>query len=48
MVNDELLSLLLNVAAYIIIGYDVVIKALSNIFKGEVFDENLLMTIATV
>lgn len=48
MVNDELLSLLLNVAAYIIIGYDVVIKALSNIFKGEVFDENFLMTIATV
>ena len=48
MVNDELLSLLLNVAAYIIIGYDVVIKAISNIFKGEVFDENFLMTIATV
>ena len=48
MVNDELLSLLLNVTAYIIIGYDVVIKALSNIFKGEVFDENFLMTIATV
>lgn len=48
MVNDEPLSLLLNVAAYIIIGYDVVIKALSNIFKGEVFDENFLMTIATV
>ena len=48
MVYDELLSLLLNVAAYIIIGYDVVIKALSNIFKGEVFDENFLMTIATV
>ena len=48
MVNDELLSILLNVTAYIIIGYDVVIKALSNIFKGEVFDENFLMTIATV
>ena len=48
MVNDELLSLLLNVTAYIIIGYDVVIKAISNIFKGEVFDENFLMTIATV
>ena len=48
MVNDELLSLMLNVAAYIIIGYDVVIKAISNIFKGEVFDENFLMTIATV
>lgn len=36
MVNDELLSLLLNVTAYIIIGYDVVIKALA-IFSRERF-----------
>ncbi len=34
--------------AYLIIGYDVVLRALKNIFKGEVFDENFLMTIATV
>lgn len=34
--------------AYIIIGYDIVLKALGNIARGQVFDENFLMTIATV
>uniref|UniRef100_UPI00048DE5ED heavy metal translocating P-type ATPase n=1 Tax=Proteocatella sphenisci TaxID=181070 RepID=UPI00048DE5ED len=47
-VKNELTSLSLNVLAYLIIGYDVVLRALKNIFKGEVFDENFLMTIATV
>lgn len=34
--------------AYSVIGGDVVKKALMNIGKGQVFDENFLMTIATV
>lgn len=34
--------------AYVIIGWDIVRKALRNIRGGQVFDENLLMTIATV
>ncbi|MFA5468771.1 MAG: heavy metal translocating P-type ATPase [Sphaerochaetaceae bacterium] len=34
--------------AYLISGYDVIFKALKNIFKGRLFDENFLMTIATV
>ncbi len=34
--------------AYVIIGYDIVLKALGNITRGQVFDENFLMTIATV
>ena len=34
--------------AYIIAGGDVVVKAVKNIFKGEIFDENFLMVIATV
>ena len=29
-------------------GLDVLIEAIKNIFKGEVFDENFLMTIATI
>ena len=33
--------------AYIIAGSDVVIKAVKNIFKGDMFDENFLMVIAT-
>ena len=35
-------------AAYLIVGYDVVIEAIKNIFKGEVFDENFLMSLATI
>lgn len=34
--------------SYLIIGYDIVIKAITNIFHGEVLDENFLMFIATV
>ncbi len=34
--------------AYVISGYDVLLKAIKNIFKGRVFDENFLMSIATV
>lgn len=34
--------------SYVIIGGDVVKKAVGNIGKGQVFDENFLMTIATV
>ena len=35
-------------AAYIIAGRDVLFKAFRNIVKGRVFDENFLMTVATV
>lgn len=34
--------------AYIIAGYDIIFKALKNIIKGQVFDENFLMGIATL
>jgi Cd2+/Zn2+-exporting ATPase len=34
--------------SYIIIGGDIVWKAIRNIFRGKVFDENFLMTVATV
>lgn len=35
-------------SAYLIVGVDIVLRAIKNIFKGEVFDENFLMVIATV
>ncbi len=35
-------------AAYILLGWDVVWKALRNIAHGQVFDENFLMTIASI
>lgn len=33
---------------YIIIGYEVLYTAVRNIFRGQIFDENFLMSIATV
>jgi len=38
----------LAIAAYLLAGYDVLIKAVRNIGKGKLFDENFLMGIATV
>ncbi len=35
-------------AAYLIIGYDILIKAAKGIKNGQIFDENFLMAIATV
>lgn len=34
--------------AYLIIGWDIVWKAVRNIRRGQVFDENFLMTVATI
>jgi len=34
--------------SYIIVGGDVVVRAIRNIFRGKVFDENFLMTVATI
>jgi len=45
---SNIISFGLFIAAYIIVGKDVLLKAFSNIKKGKVFDENFLMTIATV
>lgn len=41
-------TFLLFLISYLILGYDVLIKAIKNIFKGKVFDENFLMSIATI
>lgn len=36
------------VVSYLFVGSEVLIKALKNIIRGRIFDENLLMTIATI
>ena len=46
--DTKLYNNILYVIAYIIVGYDIVLKAVRNIFKGKVFDENFLMTVATI
>lgn len=40
--------LLVYLTSYFIVGYDVIIRALRNIARGSAFDENFLMTLATV
>ncbi|MBQ6229824.1 MAG: cadmium-translocating P-type ATPase [Eubacterium sp.] len=41
-------ALPLYLAAYLVVGYDVLCKAIKGILKGQVFDENFLMAVATV
>lgn len=46
--NNEWLQIAFFIISYIIVGGDVVKRAVKNIFKGQVFDENFLMSIATI
>ena len=45
---NKYLDLGLFLVAYLIIGYDILLHAIKGILKGQVFDENFLMAIATV
>ncbi len=45
---DENIKIFMYLAAYIISGFDVIYRALRNILKGDLFDENFLMSIATI
>lgn len=46
--NNEWLQIALFIISYIIVGGDVVKRAVKDILKGQVFDENFLMSIATI
>lgn len=43
----EVIKFAIYLVPYLIVGYDVIIKAGKNIINGQVFDENFLMMIAT-
>ena len=43
----RLVGLLMLAAAYLIVGLPIIIKALRNICRGQIFDENFLMGLAT-
>lgn len=45
---NDIINLLIFAAAYIIAGFEVVEKSVKNIAKGEIFDENFLMSIASL
>ena len=42
------IKLILYIMAYLVVGFSVILKAVKNIFSGEIFDENFLMGIATI
>ena len=44
----QTLQLILMLVAYILLGKDTVLKAIKNVEKGDFFDENFLMTVATL
>ena len=46
--NENLLSFILFGISYLIIGGEVILTAIKNILRGEIFDENFLMSIATI
>lgn len=45
---DTNIELAIFLVAYLIVGGEIVLRALKNITRGQIFDENFLMTIATV
>ena len=45
---SDSIVLTLYIAAYMVLGFSVLFKAAVNISKGEIFDENFLMAIATI
>ncbi|MDV0441664.1 heavy metal translocating P-type ATPase [Methanorbis furvi] len=47
-VSETAILLVLYLVPYAVIGYDVLTRAGKNIFHGKIFDENFLMTIATI
>lgn len=47
-VVPEKITIWLYVIAYLLSGYGVLLNSIKNIFKGEIFDENFLMGVATI
>lgn len=45
---NKLVEFVLFLVPYLIIGYDILKKAIKGIAKGQVFDENFLMAVATI
>ncbi len=46
--KDGSVRIVLFLAAYLVFGYDVLLRAIKNILRGKVFDENFLMSLSTV
>lgn len=47
-INNKYLQLVAALIPFLIIGYDILLKSARNILHGQIFDENFLMSIATI
>ena len=45
---EGILRLLVFGLSYLIVGYEVILNAIRNVFRGDPFDENFLMTVASI
>lgn len=45
---NNIVSIILFGVSYLVIGYDILLKAIKNIKRGRIFDENFLMVFATI
>ena len=45
---NNIISIILFSISYLVIGYDILLKAIKNIKRGRIFDENFLMAFATI
>mgnify|MGYP004662163737 FL=1 len=46
--DNNIISIIVFSISYLVIGYDILLKAIKNIKRGKVFDENFLMAVATI
>ena len=45
---NNIISIIVFSISYLVIGYDILLKAIKNIKRGRIFDENFLMAVATI
>ena len=46
--SNELINNGLFIISYLVVGFEILKKAVRNIFRGKIFDENFLMAVATI
>jgi len=46
--NTNIICIILFILSYLLISYDILIKSFKNIIRGQIFDENFLMAIASI
>ena len=46
--QNHLINNIIFIISYIIVGFEILKKSVRNMFRGKVFDENFLMSVATI